>query len=272
MVVALPPFAGFTRKIVIAAAGIFLFGLVLALISPAAAGLLFNDTMLHPDQALGKFIWQLVTYPFVSVDILQTLFSCIAFWFFGSALESERGRRWFAEYFFTSAIAGAIVACIIARLLGAHVPALFFGTRAYGLWPAVLALTVAFAFYNPEQEITFNFLFRLKAKYLAIISMLVYLALTLTSGHRFDALVSLCVGLAGYAYLRFAPRQGLRFAASERWYGARNAYYRNKRKQAAKKFTVYMKEQGRDVHFDASGKFISPDEEKRDPNSKRWMN
>ncbi len=271
-VVTLPPFTGLTRRFILIVVSVFLLGLLLGQIAPGTQGLLFNGTMLHPEQALGKYFWQPVTYSFVSIDLLGTLFSCIALWFFGAALEEERGRRWFGEYFFSATVGGALVACLLSRTVLSRFPDLSLQVRTSGLWPAVLALLVAFAYFNPEQEITFNFLFRIKAKYLAAIYMLVYLALSLSSGHRFDALTSLCAGLSGYAYLRLAPRQGLRFLASERWYGIRNAFYRNKRKQAAKKFTVYMKKQGKDVHFDASGKYVSPDEEKRDPNDKRWMN
>ena len=49
------------------------------------------------------------------------------------------------------------------------------------------------------------------------------------------------------------------FAASESWFGLRNSYYRAKRRRAAKKFTVYMKKQGKDVNLDPSGRYVDPD-------------
>jgi hypothetical protein len=84
--------------------------------------------------------------------------------------------------------------------------------------------------------------------------------------------VALCNALAGYVFLRFAPRRGLRVGVSERWFAMRNSYYRAKRRRAAKKFTVYMKKQGRDVSLDEDGRYVDPDGKPRDLNDRNWMN
>ena len=47
---------------------------------------------------------------------------------------------------------------------------------------------------------------------------------------------------------------------------SRQAYYRWKRRRAAKKFEVYMRSQGRTVMFDGSGKQIDEDHDDK----KRW--
>ena len=146
------------------------------------------------------------------------------------------------------------------------------GSVGGGLWPAVLAVMLAYARFHPDEEISFNFLFRIRMKFLVAIYLLVYLAMALTSGGRFESLLTLCAAASGFVYLRFAPRRGLRFAGSEGLYGLRNAYYRQKRQRAAKKFTVYMRKQGKDVNLDASGKYVSLEDERKDPADKRWMN
>ena len=117
----------------------------------------------------------------------------------------------------------------------------------------------------------FDFFMTVKAKYLAAIYLLLYLAFALVGSDRLGAATALCAALAGYLYLRFVPRRGLQFAASERLYGLRNAYYRAKRRRAAKAFTVYMRKQGKDVSVDTSERYL----DSRDPknrNDKRWMN
>ena len=76
-----------------------------------------------------------------------------------------------------------------------------------------------------------------------------------------------------YLFVKFVPRRGLSYAATERYYNLRNEYYRNKRRRAARKFEVYMKAQNREVHFDADGRYVDPDKDPaRHPNDKRWMN
>jgi hypothetical protein len=72
--------------------------------------------------------------------------------------------------------------------------------------------------------------------------------------------------LAGFLYVRMAPRRGVTFALSEKWYGMRNRYYRWKRRRAARKFEVYMRSQGRTVKFDGNGRQIDEDQDDK----KRW--
>ena len=111
----------------------------------------------------------------------------------------------------------------------------------------------------------------IKAKYLVGIYILVDIAILLKGGDVFGALLHLSAGFSGYLYVRYAPRRGLGFRFSEQFYSMRNAYYRSKRRRAARKFEVYMGKQGRKVQFDKEGRYVDPDEHK-DPNDKRWMN
>jgi hypothetical protein len=71
--------------------------------------------------------------------------------------------------------------------------------------------------------------------------------------------------LGGLLFIRLAPRRGIGFAFSERWYGFRNRYYRWKRRRASRKFEVYMRSQGRTVRFDGQGRPLDddPDDKKR---------
>ena len=79
--------------------------------------------------------------------------------------------------------------------------------------------------------------------------------------------------LFGFLYLKLLPRRGLSYATSEKYFGLRNSYYRWKRKRAARKFEVYMKEHDRKVTFDEHGNYIPPDEDKKNGGSKSgWVN
>ena len=106
---------------------------------------------------------------------------------------------------------------------------------------------------------------------MAMLYLLVYLAVVLSAHERFDAQLVITNCVAGWMFLQFAPKRGLRFAAGESLFGMRNAWYRARRRRAAKKFTVYMQKQGRDVRFDESGRYVDPDA-RRKPNDRKWMN
>ncbi|HEY7616124.1 MAG TPA: DUF1751 domain-containing protein, partial [Terriglobales bacterium] len=66
----------------------------------------------------------------------------------------------------------------------------------------------------------------------------------------------------------------LQFSLSESLYGIRNSYYRWRRRRAARKFEVYMREHNRTVMFDEHGNYIPPEEsEKKNGGSKSgWVN
>ncbi|MDR3798796.1 MAG: DUF1751 domain-containing protein, partial [Terracidiphilus sp.] len=105
----------------------------------------------------------------------------------------------------------------------------------------------------------------IKARYLVIIYALISIAMLFTE-QKMYAFAQLGGALAGLLFVRTAPRHGISFLLSERWYGMRNRYYRWKRRRAARKFEVYMKKQGRTVKFDGQGHRIDDDANDK----KRW--
>jgi membrane associated rhomboid family serine protease len=266
----LPPFSGVVRRIVLIAVVSF-FAFTMLSLTPLRSHLAVW-TLLVPT-LLVRAPWTLLTYPFVPTGLLSTAFALISIWLFGAMVESARGERWMLEFYFITTAGGGLLAALLFLLLSfVHLAGFTAAAPTAGLWPFVLALLLAFARDNPEQQVNLMFVLNLKAKYMAAIYLLVYLALALIGGDRFGAATALCAAFCGFIYLRSVPRRGLAFAVSERWFALRNRFYRNKRKRAAKKFTVYMKQQGRDVRFDASGKYVALDDEKLDPTDKKWMN
>ncbi len=267
-----PPFAGATRTLIVATLAVFFGTAVLGLVAPAAVGALLPWLYLSPGGLLHGAVWELATYEFLPQGILGTLFSMLTLWFFGSSLEERFGGRWLIEYYLLTAALGGLAATLIAAA-GAF--RLGPGVQTGGAWAPILALLIAFAAVAGDQPITFNFIFTMKVKYLVGLYVLYYAAVLLLGQDRFGALTCLCCAGAGYGFMRLAPRRGLvagtGFSLSERFYALRNEFYRRKRRNAAKKFQVYMKKQDREVHFDQDGRYVDP-EARRDPSDKRWMN
>jgi len=244
----------------------------LRLVSEQFQGLVLNFFRLHAAQALHRDFWQLVTYPFVQDAFVSVFLSLISLWFFASALEDDRGSRWLMEYFLVASVGGGAIATVLSLAAGERVEGLGRDVAAAGMWPFVLAVMVAYGKIHANEQVRINFLFWIKAKYLAVIYVLIYLAMELTSREKFSALVALCNAGVGFAFLLLAPRSGVRRGISERWYGLRNSYYRAKRRRAAKKFTVYMRKQGKDVSLDDDGRYVDANGKPHDPNDRRWMN
>jgi membrane associated rhomboid family serine protease len=270
--VSLPPFRGVTRRIILTAVVAYLVLLLLHSLLPDMYYLLEGLLTLRPGTTLPKQLWELLTYPFFGDGLISVLFAALSVWYCGSMLEDERGQRWLGEFFLVTTIGGGLLACLLGILSNERLPGIGLSEFAFGLWPFALALVMAFASFHPEQEMRFYFVLTVKAKYLAAIYLLLYLAFALAGGDRFGALAVLCNAAAGYGFLRLAPRRGVRAGVSEQWFALRNSYYRAKRRRAAKKFTVYMKKQGKEVSLDDEGRYIDPNGKARDLNDRNWMN
>jgi len=261
VMLALPPFRGFTRRVILIAGSWFLAAWVLGWIWPAGVMVAMGHVMLNPWSLAHGMVWELVTYPFVDIGLLSVLFALLTVWFFGSQVGDEIGSRRLAEYFFANTVGGGLLAVVLSYVVGHRVPGLEIDIAyAAGMWPASLAILLAFAYFHAEERIRSNFILLIKAKHLAMLYVGGYVVVCVFwQGYRFSALVALMNALCGWLFLKYAPRRGLRHAVSEKWFAMRNEFYRNKRKKAAKEFEVYMRKQGKDVRVD-------------DDDEKKWMN
>ena len=255
-----PPFAGTVRRLILANLAVFFGMYLLQWISPLSYVQLYQHLLLEPAAVLRGEFWQLLTYAFLQTGILDILFGMLTLWFTGSLLEGAYGSRWLSELYFTSAVGGAILATVISFTN-------LFGMRpdvaAVGAWAGIFGLLVAIGMLFGEQEFLLWFVLRIKAKYMVTIYILIAVAILLKDRNAFSALLQLSGALCGFLYVKFAPRRGLAFGLSERYFSVRNNYYRWKRRRAARKFEVYMRKQNRDVHFDKDGRYVDPDELRR---------
>jgi membrane associated rhomboid family serine protease len=264
-----PPFAGTTRRLVLANVAVFFAIAVLQWLAPSLLFNLLGYLQLQPLAVAHGQLWQLVTYSFLHFGILDILFAMMTLFFCGSLLEGAYGSRWLRDLYFASAIGGALLASLISftHILGLHPT-----DTGAGAWAAIFGLLIAIGLRFGDQEFLVLFLFTLRAKYMVAISILIAFAVLLKSVGALGALLQLSGALCGYLYVQYAPRRGFAFGFSEQYFGIRNAFYRAKRRRAARKFEVYMGKQGRKIHFDSEGRYIDPDTKPKDPNDKRWMN
>jgi membrane associated rhomboid family serine protease len=230
-------------------------------------GLVPNSAVLH------LAVWQIVTYSFIHVGFWHWFGNMLGVWMFGSTFESAWGTRRFLELYFTGVIGAALTTIILsfARILtDPSIPTV-------GASGGLFAILMAFGLVFGENEIfLFPFPFLIKAKYFVLILIVVTVAFAIQGGGSTAYLAHLGGLFFGYLYVKFAPTRGMfsNFSLSESYYGMHNAYYRWKRRRAARKFEVYMRQHDRQVKFDELGNYIPPDEnEKKNGGSKSgWVN
>ena len=146
-----PPFAGATRKLVLANVSVFFTILVMHWIAPGITEALTSHLLLEPLATVTGQIWQPLTYAFIQNGILDILFGMLTLWFCGSLLEGAYGSRWIYELFFTSSVGGAILASAITftHIFGLNPnPAL----PGFGAWAGIFGLLIAIGMRFGDQE------------------------------------------------------------------------------------------------------------------------
>ena len=260
MTLSLPPFTRAVSWLLGINTGIFLLMALLPLfrlgIVDEYIGYYFALTPI--DVVHGK-IWQLVTYSVLHLGIGHLLGNMIGLWMFGSQFESAWGTRRFLELYWIGVVGAAIttVALSYTHVLGnPNVPTI-------GASGGVFAILIAFGMLFGENEIMMiPFPFLIKAKYFVGILIVVTLAFAMAGGGQVAYVAHLGGLFFGWLYVRRGPKPALvNVGFAERYYGARNSYYRWKRRRAAKKFEVYMSKHDRQVHFDEHGNYIPPDDD-----------
>lgn len=267
MTLSLPPFTRAVKWLIIINTAIYFGLLLLQLASAQLVEYIRAYGALVPLAVVHGYIYQLVTYSFLHASITHILFNMLVLWMFGSQIEMDFGPRQFLEFYFWCVIGAALITVAVTYfpLLGVDPR-----TPTIGASGGLFGIYAAFGMLHGEQEIMlFPIPISMKAKYFVWILVLVTVALALAQagGSRGQAIAySAHLGglLFGYIYLKFLPRRGLRYLFSERYYGTRNAYYRWKRKRAAKKFEVYMRQHKREDYFDQYGNFKDPAERDKD--------
>ena len=255
---AFPTFSGVTKKLVLANLAVY----ALVLFSQFSVPLRFaiRSLVLTPELVVRGEVWQLVTYAFVHTGIMEILFNMLSLWFIGSYLETEKGAKWLTEIYFLSVVGGGLIATAISFTGIFHLSPLQSVTSAQA---GIFGLLAAFAVLFGEQQFLMFFLIQIKAKYLVIIYILIAVASLISGSSPLTYVTFLAGALLGFLYCKTAPRRGFAGAVSEQYFGARNNYYRWKRRNAVRKFEVYMGKQGREVKFDKDGKYINPDDKSR---------
>lgn len=273
-----PPFTTAVKWLVIANGIVYLLFTMLKVFAPGVydtGTLVFS---LIPYAVLHGWIWQLLTYSFLHATIWHIVFNMLWLWWFGATLETEWGLKKFVEFYVFCVFGAALLTVGVSYTgIGGVLPT----TATVGASGGVLGILMAFGMLFGDQEIwLFPIPFSIRAKYFVIgIAFITLLeALNATGSHHGEnvAYVAHLGGLAfGYVYVKLLPRRGVMFGASEKYFSFRNSYYRWKRRRAARKFEVYMRDHNQTVQFDEHGNYIPPDEPGKKPNGgskSGWVN
>jgi membrane associated rhomboid family serine protease len=262
---AFPDFKGATRRLILINLAAY-FVLLVATFASSSALRIAGSLVFDPYAFMHGALWQPITYSFVHFGILGTLFELLSLWFLAGFLEAFHDANWVTSLYATSVLGTAAAALVLYLISSTLAPSLLLhASPLYGCFGGIFGLLVAIGVLYGDTQFLMFFVIGIKARHMAIVYAIVAVAM-LFSEERMYAFAQLGGALAGFAFVRMAPRRGFSFMFSESWYGMRNRYYRWKRRRAARKFEVYMRSQGRTVKFDGQGNRIDEDADDK----KRW--
>ncbi len=286
MSLALPPFTPIVKKLLIINTAVFVLTLLAQNFAPFLVRVL-RFGWLIPSDVLHGALWELVTYAFFHVGLFHLLFNMLALWMFGSQFEMDWGPRRFLEFYLFCVVGAAISTMVVGygALAISGAPGFGFGffanlsrlvdTPTLGASGGIYGLLIAFGMlYGDRQIYMFPLPFSIRAKYMVGIWIFIALVGALQGPGGVANFAHLGGALCGWLYLKFVPRSGLQVRASEGYFGIRNSYYRWKRRRAAKKFEVYMRNHDRSQYFDEHGNFKDPSKDKDGSDGPRspWVN
>jgi membrane associated rhomboid family serine protease len=267
-VMGFPPFRGAVRQIILASVAIYVLILLLVSFAPAAGQSLLSLGVLDPAHIRQGWFWQFVTYAFMYVDPMDFALSLLGIYFLGGAVESTIGLARFYGLFFGTIILSGIAGFVLS-LTGviAHGPALGSGAAANAI------LMVFYLFNRGAPIMLFPIPIQIPVKWIVLFTAAIEVAYLLLS-HFALLYCVLLLGLgAGYVWYSLFLTRRSTLQLSERYFALRNSYYRWKRRRAARKFEVYMRDHNRTVTFDEHGNYIPPEEDKKTGGSKSgWVN
>jgi membrane associated rhomboid family serine protease len=294
MTLSLPPFTRAVKWIIgINVVLFFLVGLLgLSRATSFLAEAVYTYLALFPVAVVHGFVWQLVTYSFLHFEVLPLLLNMLGIWLLGSLLEATYGTRWFVRYYMICALGAGLASVGLAYSgLIAGAPK----SPVMGAQGVLLGFVIAFGVLFAETEfMMFPLPIQIKAKYMAGVAIVVVILVSLREPGGLLQLAQLGGLIAGFTYIKFffqgrAPARGfVGRGLSDRAYAPprqgtsegpfarmKNAYYRWKRKRAARKFEVYMRDHDRAVKFDEHGNYIPPTDEPKKGNGEDrggWVN
>ena len=269
-VMGFPPFRGAVRVIILASVAIYVVILLLVSFAPTAGSALLHWGILDPAAIRQGKLWQLVTYAFMYVDPIDFVLSLLGVYFLGWAVEERIGSAAFYGLFFGSVALSAIFGFVLSLT---HVVA---QGQALGSGAAANAILMVFYLQNRGAPIMlFPIPIQIPVKWIVLFTAAIETAYLLLSHFALFYFILLLGLAAGYLWYTIFLTRGTSIGISEKYFSFRNSYYRWKRRRAARKFEVYMRDHNQTVQFDEHGNYIPPDEPGKKPNGgskSGWVN
>lgn len=117
---------------------------------------------LTTDGLFHGFVFKLITYPFVDLNLMSFVFNSLILWFIGSEFETQWGRKIYLRFLLLTVIGVGLIFSLVNFIF-------FNGTSVYylplyGFSGINFALLIAYAVLYPDRPMSFMMIFPMKAR------------------------------------------------------------------------------------------------------------
>ena len=148
------------NKVILIAAGacFILFSILKAVGAFNLVGLLG----LSASGLMSGFIFQLITYPLIEVNLMGFIFNALVVWFIGSELEQQWGSKIYLRFLLINIIGVGLIYATVNLIF-------FFGTFTYsapihGLTGINFAMLIAYSLLYPDRQMSLMMIFPMRAR------------------------------------------------------------------------------------------------------------
>lgn len=154
-----PPLTKINKIILIAAGACFI---VASILKAIGAFSLVSILGLSGNGLFNGLVFQLITYPFVEVNLMGFLFNSMVVWFIGGELEQQWGQKIYLRFLLITVLTVGLIFTLVNLVF-------FFGTPVYfaslhGLSGINFALLIAYSLLYPDRQLAFMMVFPMKAR------------------------------------------------------------------------------------------------------------
>lgn len=216
------------RTLITLNVAVFIFQIVLQIISTAYSNALIQAFAFYPDWQTALFQpWRMVSYMFLHGGAFHLLFNMLWLWWMGRAVEESIGPRTFTVIYLGAGLGGALFDVIAAPLLGYN--------PVIGASGAVYGIMVSFAMLFPTMPIMLFLLPPIQARYV-VAGLIALDVLFVGSSDGTARIVHLAGAGIGFLLMK-AQQQGSDLSqwilpVEQFWYRIKGAY---KKKQSSPK-------------------------------------
>ncbi len=148
------------NKIILMTTGICF--LIASMLKAVGAFSLMSFLGLSANGLIHGLIYQLITYPFVEVQLMSFIFNALVVWFIGSELEEQWGQKVYSRFLILVVVGVGLIFCLINLVF-------FFGTSIYfgslhGLSGINFALLMAYSLLYPDRQMALMMIFPMRAR------------------------------------------------------------------------------------------------------------